>query len=469
MNSIQLFKQFFSSFTEKAVGLPETTATPAQYSIPRTQIPGAYEEPPKSKGTVESQAHNNERSSDVNSALPDNFNHRRAVKQQKHQKDRRQKSISTTAYVRTHRAAEVVFEDFSDSNDPEPHGYMGTVGGVRFTQSTVEDYCPCGTGGGHYLSCGHTVVGNATCGSNCKVDATKEQPFNCPQCQQTVKDIFKNKFTNEQKEKVNSLHAKKDVLTIPVAVEYATKYLPSAKGNTAQTVMSLLAPGYGRECRDVTRKPQQPKTLAELYEEHHSTLEQNTRAHLAENKLGPLNKHIKRKATSRSANAPGTEDEVTPVTSKKQKEKLKSHQEPVAEANRGTKRAAPKENIELSDDETLVNNGTPSPVNKKLRQKLQVHREPLLCHPHGTKRKLSSSEQFANAAQPNKRVMSSFPQAFGEAKFMPIPAPGASSPWELERKRKRVESLYDGGNKRMRNWEVLPGVDVYIPEVFFGA
>lgn len=411
------------------------------------KAPGAHEELHKSKSTIDGQAHQH---GDVH--LDGNDNGRIKL-QPKRQRERRQKPTAANTDTRPGH-------DFSDPN---------TTGGVRFHHSTVEDYCPCGTGGGHYLSCGHTIVGDVTCGSNCKGNATEEEPFNCPQCQDMVKDILKNKFTKEQKEKVKSLRAKNDLLAIPMAVEYSTRHLPSSKGNISQTVMSLLTKGYGRECRDVPREPQ-PKTLAGLYEEHQGALEQKTRTRLAEDKLDPFNKHQKRKVTTDSIDVPASEGEATLNISKKQKSKLMSHREPIFEANRGIKRAAPEEDDNFSDGETLVDNGSPSPTGKKLRQKLQIHREPFPCHPHGTKRKLSSSEQFANIAQQNKRIMSSFPQVFGEARFMPVPSPGASSTWELERKRKQNEyAHYDGSNKRMRNWEVLPGKDVIIPEVVFGA
>lgn len=422
-------------------------------------------------------------------------------------------------YTRPDRASEVVFEEFDDPTDPKPHGYIGTMGGVRFTHSTVEDYCPCGHGGGHYLSCGHTVVGAEACGSNCKAGTDFEQPFNCPRCQDMVKAVLKTEFTQEQKEKVNSLKRMKDPLAIPVAVEYITKYLPLAKGNLAPTVLSLLEPGYGRECLDVPSESSEQKTIAQLFAEHQSTLEQKTRARLAKDNLGPLNKHEKRKASGPTPDSPATDGEVvTPATIKKQKaklmtrpepiteanrgmkralpenddsflegetlvendtpspvdkrqrQKLQVHREPITEASRGEKRAIPEEDEKYLDGEALVENESPSPANKKLRQKLQVHAEPISPDIQGTKRKLDGREVFANTTRPSKRILSSYPQVFGDGHFMPIPPAGSSSIWEEQRKQDQNEYLrHDGGNKGPQNWEVIPGRVVVIPAVHFGT
>jgi hypothetical protein len=231
--------------------------------------------------------------------------------QPKHQKDRYIKP--TTQYVRPDHASKMIIEDFNDPNDPMPKGYVGTIGGIRYCHSTVEDYCPCGTGGGHYLTCGHMVVGEEACGQNCKTGAHANLPFNCPQCLDIVNDVLQNKLTKEEQAKIEFHRSTKDSLAVAVSIEYIAKHMPTTEGNIAETVLAIMVPQYGRKCRAVLADATKPQTIADLFQEHHSSLEQKTRARLTQEKLGPLNTHGKRKDFAQSAETPESAEVKTPT------------------------------------------------------------------------------------------------------------------------------------------------------------
>jgi hypothetical protein len=231
--------------------------------------------------------------------------------QPKHQKDRHIKH--NTQYVRPDYASKMIAEEFNDPNDPMPKGYVGTIGDIRYCHSAVEDYCPCGTGGGHYLTCGHMVVGEEACGQNCKTGAPAKLPFNCPRCLDVVNGILQNKLTKDEQAKIEFHRSIKDTLAVAVSIEYIAKHLPTAKGNIAETVLAIMVPQYGRECRAVLADAGEPQTIADLFQEHHSSLEQKTRARLAQEKLGSLNTHDKRKDFGQSAETPDSAEVKTPT------------------------------------------------------------------------------------------------------------------------------------------------------------
>jgi hypothetical protein len=470
MNFIRRFKKYFNSSSWEYGAQTKSSAPKPELKAPSTQTASAdmpesdlltdgdVTSPEKSSSTTEP-VHSEGRAQhattkDESSDSPKSPSKKgdRPKLQPKHPKDIHRKP--TKPYMRPHPASQVVFEVFKDPNDPKPKGYMGTVGGARICRSTVEDYCPCGTGGGHYLLCGHTVVGDAACGANCKSGPHDQQPFNCPKCREIVHTIFENKLTKEERANVEHHYKKKDVLAIPLCVEYITKYIPTAHGNIAETVVGMLTSQYGRECQAVPDDTSKPQTLAEMFEEHHNALEQKTRAKLAENKLGPLNTPKKRK--DKDGQATNSEETASSMhdLNKKQKLKFETHREPVTDQNRGIKRAAMEE--DLSDAETLVDidetSSTTKISNKKQKQKFETHRQPVTWRTHGTKRKLAKCGSFAYYINPSKRIMTSFDKVSEEALFLPIPSYVAGTLGQLVRKRGQSQQLeFTEGNKRMRN------------------
>jgi hypothetical protein len=450
MNVIRLFKKYLNGPSrihgaQTASTTPESASVSDQGSERRTQhftVEDTNTETPKDADSLKSPSGNGDRPK-----LPP-----------KHQKDLHRKP--TTPYTRPDNSSQIVFEIFKDPNNPMPKGYIGTVGGARVCRSTVEDYCPCGTGGGHYLICGHTVVGDAACGANCKSGPCEEQPFNCPQCRDIVNAIFKDKLTHEERSSVELHHKKKDVLAIPLCIEYISKYLSAANANIAATVVGMLTSQYGRACQAVPEEKAETKTLAEMFAEHHSTLEQNTRTRLAEDKLGPLNAPQKRKNKDEEVDKSEETTSSIDDLNKKQKRKLESHREPVTDQTRGMKRTAEED---LSDAETLVDSDdAPSATktsNKKQKQKLETHCQPVTRRTHGMKRKLAKNGAFADYTNPSKRVMLAFEKVSEDASFLPIPLIVTDTLGQLVRKRGQMEQLESEGIKRMRNREVLPGYD----------
>jgi hypothetical protein len=459
MNVIRLFKQYFNGASRMhGAQTASNTSEPAQVPDHDATRPMQHTQPMQHSPTEDATT---ETAKDTDSLKSPSGNGYRPKLPPKHQKDLHRKP--TTPYTRPDSSSQIVFEVFKDPNDPMPKGYMGTIGGARICRSTVEDYCPCGTGGGHYLICGHTVVGDAACGANCKSGPRDEQPFNCPQCRDIVNAIFKNKLTYEERSTVELHHKKKDVLAIPLCIEYISKYLSAANGNIAATVVGMLTAQYGRECQAVPEEKAETKTLAEMFAEHHSTLEQSTRAKLAEDKLGPMNAPQKRKNKVVQVD---NSEEVTPSAddvNKKQKRTLESHREPVTDQTRGMKRTAEEE--DFSDADTLVDSDdapSATKTNKKQKQKLETHREPIPRRTHGMKRKLAKSGDFANYNKPAKRVMLAFDKVSKDASFLPIPLIVTDTLGQLVRKRGQMEQLESEGNKRVRDRELLPGYDAEV-------
>jgi hypothetical protein len=200
-------------------------------------------------------------------------------------------------YVRPNYASEVVIEEFNDPNDPMPKGYWGTWRGYRMGYSTVEDYCPCGLGGGHFLVCGHTVISKEPCGANCKTAQHEHEAFKCEQCNEIVQDIFENKLTQEEKDKIKLFHKKNDALYLALCVEAVTKHIPIAKGNIAETVLSFVMENYGRAslAYRTVEDPNEPNTLADTFRDFHESGQRKTREIMAQYNLGSLNTHEKRK------------------------------------------------------------------------------------------------------------------------------------------------------------------------------
>jgi hypothetical protein len=223
--------------------------------------------------------------------------------QPKHQKYRRR--VPAVQYTRPDYAAQVVFGKFDDPNDPMPEGYAGTFGNIWYGHSATEDYMPCGTGGGHFLTCGHVVVDdNEVCGTSCKIEMHEVRPFNCPQCHDIVKDILNNSLTIEERARIDFHRTKNDGLSIALAVEYVTKRLPAVQRNITKTLFGIMSPQYGRKCLTVPVESKKPSNLAEMFQEEHSTMEEKIRTRLAEEKFGPLKTAEKRKDIEDPAETP---------------------------------------------------------------------------------------------------------------------------------------------------------------------
>jgi hypothetical protein len=157
------------------------------------------------------------------------------------------------------------------------------------------------------------VVGEEACGQNRKTGAPPKLPFNCSQCHDIVNDILQNKLPKEEQARIEFLRSQNDSLAIAVSIEYIAKLLPTAEGNIAETVLAIMVPQYGRECRAVLVDASEPPMITDLFQEHHGNLEQKTRARLAQEKLGALNMHEKRKVFEQSVQTSNSEEFDTPL------------------------------------------------------------------------------------------------------------------------------------------------------------
>jgi hypothetical protein len=336
MHSIRAFKKLFRrTFTDnKAKGTqppagpssaksaPTAQASPNANGAASTAAPRAAPSPAASRPITANHAgratvqDEYSRSSDSSSAEDE-----RPKLQPKRQRERRR--LPSAQYTRPNYAAQVVFEEFNNPNDPMPEGYAGTLGGIRYGHSAVEDYCPCGIGGGHFLTCGHIIVAvNEACGTNCKTASHEVQPFNCPQGHGIVNDILKNDLTMEERAKIDYHYTRRDGISFALAVEYVTKNLPVAQRNITETVCGIMSPGYGRECLAVPVGAKKPSTLAEMHQ-HHSILEEKTRVRLAEEKLGPLKTSEKRRASEELAESPDSPEAETPEVADRMKKQVR--------------------------------------------------------------------------------------------------------------------------------------------------
>ncbi|KAF2827902.1 hypothetical protein CC86DRAFT_454645 [Ophiobolus disseminans] len=377
-------------------------------------------------------------------------------------------------YVRPDHASEFVVEEFKDSEDPMPKGYWETWRGYRMGYSTVEDYCVCGVGGGHFLVCGHQVISKEPCGTNCKIAHHEYAGFKCEQCIETVSGIFENKLTQEEKDNIALFqHNRTEAAYVGLCVEAVMKHMPLAKGNITESVMSIVMKDYGREslAYKTVDDPNEPKTLADAFRYHHERGQAKTREIIAEHDLGSLNTLGKGKAVDEITQPPGVASPATNGT-KKQKTTMKSRPEPITTDTRGTKRDTIDDPLEPSVSDTIFSN-------KKPKAKLESHREPVSSRTRGTKRdakedvpepsvsdtttsnkkakaKLEShrasittstrgtkhNNTFSFNPSPTKRATKSFPRESGDAAFKPVP-PGVLPPMLRKRAAYDTSDGYD--------------------------
>jgi hypothetical protein len=359
---------------------------------------------------------------------------------------------TTGFYMRPDYASQVIMENFPDPDDPMPNGYWGTFGGHRMCVSTVEEYCTCGKGGGHYLICGHTVISNDPCGANCKTPQHEHEAFKCEQCETVIRDILSSKLTPQEQAKLEIFREKNVAFCIALAVEVVAKHMPTAKGNVAQTVTSIVMENYGRTCRAYTTvdDPDEPKNMADMFAQHHESGQRRDGDIRAKMDQEPLVAHEKRKESDGtqddaqdSAKAPDVAaPEPASTANKKQKTKLETHTEPMTPSTHGTKRTAtspsasitattvspskkPRNKLQTHNEPiepdtrgtkraTSITTPLYSPT-KKPKHKLQTHIEPIIPSTRGTKRS-PSVEEF----EASKRATYARP-VFGEASFIPTP------------------------------------------------
>ena len=447
-------------------------------SLPNNaSVPGKNAHPPvQNQATVEDD-HEEETASSNASSEPSNPNRARLAP--KRPQDCHRNSASTSPYIFPDYASQVVWETFSDE-DPEPKGYMGTMGGMRWCRSLPEDYSPCGSGGGHYLICGHEVISQEPCGANCKTAQHHIQAFDCSRCRDLAWEILNNKLTEEEQAKVDFFRQSGHPLAIALCVEYISKYLPTRPGNITETVMCILNKNYGRECLAYITVPGEnaPKTLVEMFRNSHDRMEEKTREHLARQNIDPLVAHSKRKDVGKEDDAPSgvhidanvpidTSDSSDAASSpcesnKKAKAKLETHREPITEDTRGTKRNIPETEVVDSDNADATASGNQS--NKKMKQKLRTCHEPITPQTRGTKRNNSFSDSSA-PFQATKRMTANAPPKFGEASFM-TPPPSVLGPlWRKRDERVHVETALDAEStkRRRRTHDVLPNHDNKAP------
>jgi hypothetical protein len=319
----------------------------------------------------------------------------------------RSSKSSLPQYTPPDFASQVFTEQFSDPNDPMPKGYMGTFAGHRFCETTEECHCPCGTHNVHYLTCGHMIFDSnaketSSCGTNCETGPHAEQPFICQRCREIIGDIYDNRLTAAERERIQFYHSKSDALTIALATEFITKHMPHAKGNIAETVTSTVLK-QGRACLLYSDGQKDTTAFADMFR----VSQEKMRVFAAAYELNALEKRKEVQNFNKRQGVDAQEPDSVNSTqsfdaaaatkhgSKKHEEKLKTHIEPVPEDSQGIKRTAISTVDDSSDNETLVDNNDSSLTstgNKKHKKKLETHREPIVTLVKSTKRKLEVSD-----------------------------------------------------------------------------
>lgn len=103
------------------------------------------------------------------------------------QQDRQQTPI--TPQTKKSWVDDIVIEEDTPENNL-PVGYLGTFRGSRHFIPEYPGMLPCSHNTKHLLLCGHWVSSSEPCGSNCKKQNHAEKPFNCPTCQEIVREVL---------------------------------------------------------------------------------------------------------------------------------------------------------------------------------------------------------------------------------------------------------------------------------------
>jgi hypothetical protein len=306
--------------------------------------------------------------------------------------------------------SEIVYENDTPENHL-PAGYTGTFRGQQYYDLNYSDMLECGYNNLHQLICGHSIESTEPCGLNCKTEQLEEKVFDCATCRDIVHDVIYNKLTLAEATKVARLKEKGDgEALIGCYVEYVTRHASQLTVGVIEAVLAIARKDYGRACKhSEAPSPIEDQSLEDTVRNLQQCHERRQRDKNA--REHPLTDPVNRKVFEEAMNLPtilrrfgspvedgGGEKLNREHKNKKQKTKVESHQEPITENTRGTKRPS------SHNDDTKMTDA----ANKKQKTK----RTPLGPSPFasvpGAKRKASpAAEEIFNLPPRRKRVCSS--------------------------------------------------------------
>ena len=144
---------------------------------------------------------------------------------------------------------DIVIEEDTPGNNL-PVGYLGTFRGSRHFIPEYPGMLPCSHNTKHLLLCGHWVSSSEPCGSNCKKQNHAEKPFNCPTCQEIVREVLTGSILSA----VESIRLRKleekgnSIVYVSCCVEQVVRAAPQIKTGITEAVAGLLLENYGRKC-----------------------------------------------------------------------------------------------------------------------------------------------------------------------------------------------------------------------------
>ncbi|KAL1801113.1 hypothetical protein ACET3X_001455 [Alternaria dauci] len=272
---------------------------------------------------------------------------------------------SNTPQPKKNWVDEIEIEEDTPENDL-PIGYLGTFRGSRHFIPEYPGMLPCSHNTKHLLLCGHWVSSSEPCGSNCQRQSHTEEPFNCPTCQDLIRNLLTGPTLSAvESTRLRNLKEKGDtILFLSCCVEQVVRAVPEIKTGVTEAVAGLLLVGHGRQCESAENPdPEGMETIEWVVRDMQERTERKQRERIA--RENSLNTHEKRKsyeeAMNLSVNASNSaqdgsaaEDnqsgdslsmggdemrDALSATNKRQKTKLETHREPTTPESRGTKRS----------------------------------------------------------------------------------------------------------------------------------
>jgi hypothetical protein len=351
-------------------------------------------------------------------------------------------------------------EDIPENNLPV--GYMGTFRGTRHFIPEYPGMKLCSNNVKHLLLCGHWIDSTEPCGSNCNKQDHSQKQFNCPTCQDIVREVLTGFFSRSESTRLRNMRKKKDLAFLACCVEQVTRAAPHIKTGVAEAVAGFSYADYGRKCeRAENPDPAGHDNIAWLVRDMQKCYERKQREKLA--RKSPLNTSKKRKRDEDVTDSP------TDANTSTHEAPAANHEQPAWQSS-------------TSDREMQ---GTPSCTNKKQKTTLESHCEPITPSTRDRKRRFSfssstSSRDDSNASPfahlpnsktpsppPHKKVFVKPDPEFGRASFVIAPAEvvGAlmrkrhrevyvEGAIERENKKRRVESLEKESEREVESWRV---------------
>jgi hypothetical protein len=351
---------------------------------------------------------------------------------------------TTTSHSTVNWTDEIeIEEDLPENNLPV--GYMGMFRGTRHFIPEYPGMKLCSNNVKHLLLCGHWIDSTEPCGSNCKKQDHSQKQFNCPTCQDIVREILTGSFSISESTRLRNMRKKKDLAFLACCVEQVTRAAPHIKTGVTEAVAGFSYTDYGRKCeRAENPDPAGHDTIEWLVRDMQKCYERKQREKLAQK--SPFNTSKKRKRDE------GVMDSTTDANTSAHEDFAADHEQPAGQSS-------------TSDRETQ---NTSSRTDKKQKTTLESPCEPITPSTRGQKRRFSFSSSTSSLDNPNASPFAHLPNSktssspphkkvfvkpdpeFGRASFVIAPAEVVGA---LRRKRHRevyVEGAIERENKKRR-------------------